>query len=285
MCGPPPTFDRAGTYRQGRTPGARRNLYPIQGPGPLRPDAACCRGRPPSLGRKPYRSGASSWPGNRPSLLDVDAGKVCRGGIAVNAISGETFDIDEDDARQFLDNGSQSKLLPNPSAAADGADRRSLRVSGRRPPVRQLNIVVPESHRPTTLRGSTDLVLATHRRVRAIDSQHRHPRPIGRAAPGSREQVGKIRIRARGASWSLPNRRAQALKGDLRAVADHPRPVVAEPPKPEGLGPVASEVWDQIVPELVRLKMVAGWTGRWWSCSAPASSGGGSTRAGPAMRR
>jgi hypothetical protein len=48
----------------------------------------------------------------------------------------------------------------------------------------------------------------------------------------------------------------QALKGDLRAVADHPRPVVAEPPKPEGLGPVASEVWDQIVPELVRLKMV-----------------------------
>ena len=54
----------------------------------------------------------------------------------------------------------------------------------------------------------------------------------------------------------LPNRRVQALKGDLRAVADHPRPVVAEPPKPEGLGPVASEVWDQIVPELVRLKMV-----------------------------
>ena len=83
----------------------------------------------------------------------------------------------------------------------------------------------------------------------------------------------------------LPNRRAQALKGDLRAVADHPRPVVAEPPKPEGLGPVASEVWDQIVPELVRLKMVAGWTGRWLSCSAPASSGGGSTRAGPGMRR
>ena len=28
------------------------------------------------------------------------------------------------------------------------------------------------------------------------------------------------------------------------------------PPKPEGLGPVASEVWDQIVPELVRLRMV-----------------------------
>ena len=54
----------------------------------------------------------------------------------------------------------------------------------------------------------------------------------------------------------LPNRRVQALKGDLRAVADHPRPVVAEPPKPEGLGPVASEVWDQIVPELVRMRMV-----------------------------
>jgi Phage terminase, small subunit len=48
----------------------------------------------------------------------------------------------------------------------------------------------------------------------------------------------------------------QSLKGDLRAVADHPRAVVAEPPKPEGLGPVASEVWDQIVPELVRLRMV-----------------------------
>ncbi len=54
----------------------------------------------------------------------------------------------------------------------------------------------------------------------------------------------------------LPNPRRQTLKGDLRAVASHPRPVVAEPPKPAGLGPVASETWDQIVPELTRLGMI-----------------------------
>jgi len=67
------------------------------------------------------------------------------------------------------------------------------------------------------------------------------------------ENLGSGLVGRRG---PLPNNHRQALKGDLRAVADHPRPVVAEPPKPAGLGRVASEVWDQIVPELVRLKMV-----------------------------
>jgi Phage terminase, small subunit len=66
----------------------------------------------------------------------------------------------------------------------------------------------------------------------------------------------KSRIGARGASWSVAEQPQAGVEGDLRAVADHPRPVVAEPPKPAGLGRVASEVWDQIVPELVRLKMV-----------------------------
>jgi hypothetical protein len=54
----------------------------------------------------------------------------------------------------------------------------------------------------------------------------------------------------------LPKQRLQALKGDLRSVAGHPRPVVAEPAKPEELGPVASATWDQVVPELVRLGLV-----------------------------
>jgi phage terminase small subunit len=54
----------------------------------------------------------------------------------------------------------------------------------------------------------------------------------------------------------LPNQRLAALKGDLRLVASHPRPVVAEPPKPEDLGPVASKTWDAVVPELVRLGLV-----------------------------
>jgi phage terminase small subunit len=50
----------------------------------------------------------------------------------------------------------------------------------------------------------------------------------------------------------LPKPHLQALKGDLRSVASHPRPVVAEPPKPEDLGPVASKTWDAVVPELAR---------------------------------
>jgi hypothetical protein len=39
-------------------------------------------------------------------------------GIAVNAISGETFDIDEDDAAQFLANGS---AVEAPAKAKRGA--------------------------------------------------------------------------------------------------------------------------------------------------------------------
>jgi phage terminase small subunit len=52
------------------------------------------------------------------------------------------------------------------------------------------------------------------------------------------------------------NRTYKPLKGDRRSEASHPRPVVAEPAKPEDLGPVASATWDQVVPELVRLGLV-----------------------------
>jgi hypothetical protein len=59
-----------------------------------------------------------------------------------------------------------------------------------------------------------------------------------------------------GRGGPLPNPRRQALKGDRRLVVSHTRPVVAEPPKPDGLGPVASATWDQVVPELTRLGLV-----------------------------
>jgi phage terminase small subunit len=77
----------------------------------------------------------------------------------------------------------------------------------------------------------------------------------------------------------------QALKGDLRAVADHPRPVLAEPLKPEGLGPVASEVWDQIVPELVRPTMVGRLDGPVVELFCTSFERWREHRAGPGMRR
>jgi phage terminase small subunit len=66
----------------------------------------------------------------------------------------------------------------------------------------------------------------------------------------------KIRIGLVGRRGPLPKPHLQALKGDRRSAASHPRPVAAEPPKPEDLGPVASKTWDAVVPELVRLGLV-----------------------------
>jgi hypothetical protein len=87
------------------------------------------------------------------------------------------------------------------------------------------------------------------------------PRPstCDRAGSDSRSTAGFEKLRWDAWTWGpLPNPRRQALKGDRRSVVSHTRPVVAEPPKPDGLGPVASATWDQVVPELTRLGLV-GW--------------------------
>jgi phage terminase small subunit len=54
----------------------------------------------------------------------------------------------------------------------------------------------------------------------------------------------------------VPNRRLAVLKGDRRN-RDYPRAVVAAPDKPPDLEPEAERLWDAIVPEFERLRLVS----------------------------
>lgn len=46
-------------------------------------------------------------------------------------------------------------------------------------------------------------------------------------------------------------------KGQGRRQQRHPQPVVAAPDKPPHLGEVASKLWDDVVPELERMRMLS----------------------------
>jgi phage terminase small subunit len=59
-----------------------------------------------------------------------------------------------------------------------------------------------------------------------------------------------------GSRGPIPDRRQQELKGDSRN-RDYPCAVVAAPPKPPDLEPEAERLWDVIVPELERLRLVS----------------------------
>jgi phage terminase small subunit len=59
-----------------------------------------------------------------------------------------------------------------------------------------------------------------------------------------------------GSRGPVADRRLQAFKGDGRN-RDYPRAVVAAPDKPPGLEPEAERLWDAIVPELERLRLVS----------------------------
>jgi phage terminase small subunit len=48
----------------------------------------------------------------------------------------------------------------------------------------------------------------------------------------------------------------QALKGDRR-IRDYPRAVVAAPDTPADLEPEAERLWDSVVPELERLRLLS----------------------------
>ena len=59
-----------------------------------------------------------------------------------------------------------------------------------------------------------------------------------------------------GSRGPVADRRLQALKGDGRN-RDCPKAVVAAPDKPPGLEPEAERLWDAIVPELERIRLVS----------------------------
>jgi phage terminase small subunit len=59
-----------------------------------------------------------------------------------------------------------------------------------------------------------------------------------------------------GSRGPLPDRRLQVLKGDGRN-RDFPRAVVAAPDKPPDLEPEAERLWDAVVPELERLRLLS----------------------------
>jgi phage terminase small subunit len=59
-----------------------------------------------------------------------------------------------------------------------------------------------------------------------------------------------------GSRGPLADRRLLVLKGDGRN-RDYPRAVVAAPDKPPDLEPEAERLWDAIVPELERLRLVS----------------------------
>jgi phage terminase small subunit len=59
-----------------------------------------------------------------------------------------------------------------------------------------------------------------------------------------------------GSRGPVADRRLQALKGDGRN-RDYPRAVVAAPDKPPDLEPEAERLWDQVVPELERLRLLS----------------------------
>jgi hypothetical protein len=76
-----------------------------------------------------------------------------------------------------------------------------------------------------------------------------------------------LRSAPMGSRGPVPDRRLQVLKGDGRN-RDFPRAVVAvaapdKPPYPE---PEAERLWDAIVPELERLRLLSGWMGSRWRC-------------------
>jgi phage terminase small subunit len=59
-----------------------------------------------------------------------------------------------------------------------------------------------------------------------------------------------------GSRGPLRDRRLQVLKGDGRN-RDFPRAVVAAPDKPPDLEPEAERLWDAVVPELERLRLLS----------------------------
>jgi phage terminase small subunit len=82
----------------------------------------------------------------------------------------------------------------------------------------------------------------------------------------------------------LPDRRLRALKGDARNRG-YPRAVVAAPDKPPDLESEADRLWDTIVPELQRLRLLSRLDGVTLGALCVTYAVGSATTAGTAMRR